>query len=389
MLVPPLTIVAGIFLEKVVSPMMSLSVTSAEVSWLRVPFPEPLSDSTHTLTFLDIILLELDDSAGHRGTAYMLGFDYATSVLFEIAVDAANAAIGTDVRMRNQTWQQLWTSYEYVGQSGVAAWGVSIVDLALWDLYGHQLGQPVWALLGGAQRSTPAYGSGGWLSMSESQIIAEAENYLSLGLGGYKMKVGRGVEADVKRVRTVRRALGTEVPLMVDANQRYDLASSRRLSNELAEFGLLWLEEPMSPDRVADYVKLRDCSSIPLAMGERAYYPSGLSEIVRAGGVDVIQPDALRIGGVHGWLSTASMAAEANLTVAPHFYREFDTTLAAATHASIFVENFLWTDPIFSWEGSYQNGAVTPSDAPGFGLKVKENARTKYLVRRKGLALEK
>jgi L-alanine-DL-glutamate epimerase-like enolase superfamily enzyme len=369
--------------------MTSLAVTSAEVSWLRVPFAQPLSDSTHTLSVLDIVLLELEDVAGHRGTAYMLGFDYATSVLFEIAIDAAKVAVGTDARMRNQTWQRLWTGYEYVGQSGVAAWGVSIVDLALWDLYGHQLGQPVWALLGGARRSTPAYGSGGWLSMSEQEIIAEAENYLTLGLGGYKMKVGRGVEEDVKRVRAVRRALGNDVPLMVDANQRYDLASARRLSDGLAELGLLWLEEPMSPDRVADYVRLRECSTIPLAMGERAYYPSGLAEIVRAGGVDVVQPDALRIGGVRGWLDTASMAAGANLTVAPHFYREFDATLAAATDASIFVENFFWTDPIFAWEGSYQNGTVTPSDAPGFGLKVKDEARKNYLVRRELLSLEK
>ena len=91
--------------------MTSFAVASAEVSWLRVPFAKPISDSTHTLAVLDIVLLELEDAAGHRGTAYMLGFDYATSVLFEIAVDAAKAAIGTDSRMRNRTWQSLWTGY--------------------------------------------------------------------------------------------------------------------------------------------------------------------------------------------------------------------------------------------------------------------------------------
>jgi len=369
--------------------MTSFAVASAEVSWLRVPFAKPISDSTHILAVLDIVLLELEDAAGHRGTAYMLGFDYATSVLFEIAVDAARAAVGTDSRMRNRTWQSLWTGYEYIGQSGVAAWGVSIVDLAPWDLYGHQIEQPMWALLGGVRPSTPAYGSGGWLSMSEKEIIVEAENYLTLGLGGYKMKVGRGVEEDVRRVRTVRCALGNEVPLMIDANQRYDLGSARRLSSEVAELNILWFEEPMPPDRVADYVRLREFSTTPLAMGERAFYPRALADIVQAGGVDVVQPDALRIGGVRGWLEVAAKASGANLKIAPHFYREFDASLAAAIDASIFVGNFFWTDAIFDWDGRYENGTVTPSDAPGFGLRVKDEARANYLVRREVLVTER
>lgn len=369
--------------------MTSFAVTSAAVSWLRVPFAQPVADSTHTLAVIDIIVLELGDAAGNRGTAYMLGFDYASAVLFEIAIDAARATIGTDSRLRNQTWQSLWNGYEYIGQSGVAAWGISITDLALWDLFGHQVEQPMWALLGGARPSTPAYGSGGWLSMSEAEILAEAEEYITRGLGGYKMKVGRSIAEDVKRVRGVRRALGDDLPLMIDANQRYDLSSAKRLSDELADANLLWFEEPMPPARVRDYAALREHSPIPLAMGERAYYPQALTEIIHAGGVDVIQPDALRIGGVRGWLDLAGMAAAADLRVAPHFYREFDTSLAAACSAAVFVENFFWTDAIFEWGGTYENGNVVAPDAPGFGLKVKDEARSKYLVRHQNVESDK
>jgi L-alanine-DL-glutamate epimerase-like enolase superfamily enzyme len=120
----------------------------------------------------------------------MLGFDYATEVLFRIAEDAARKAVGSDARFRNETWRKLWTDYEYIGRDGVAAWGVAAVDLALWDLYGHQTGQPVWALVGGTKQAIPAYGSGGWLSNSEKELIGEAEAYLKRGLGAYKSRSG-------------------------------------------------------------------------------------------------------------------------------------------------------------------------------------------------------
>lgn len=157
-----------------------------------------------------------------------------------------------------------------------------------------------------------------WLRVPFAKPISDSTHILAvldivllatLGLGGYKMKVGRGVEEDVTRVRTVRCALGDEVPLMIDANQRYDLGSARRLSSGVAELDILWFEEPMPPDRVADYGRLREFSTTPLAMGERAYYPRALADIVQAGGVDVVQPDALRIGGVRGWLEVAAKAA--------------------------------------------------------------------------------
>ena len=363
--------------------MENLKVAAAEVSWLRLPFPKPIADATHRIDFLDFVILELSDPAGHKGLGYMLGFDYATEVLFQTTLDAATKALGTEPRFRNQTWQALWTGYEYVGREGIASWGLSAVDLALWDVYGHQVGQPVWALVGGARPSVAAYGSGGWLTLSAAELIAEAEGYLDRGLGGYKMKVGLGLAEDIARVKAVRKALGDGVPLMIDANQGYDLASARRLAAALVDQSLRWFEEPLPIGRLADYRILREAIDIPLALGERSFLPSGLLPFLEARVADVIMPDALRVGGVRGWLDIAGYAAAQGIAVAPHFYREYDASLAAATNASMFVENFFWTDAIFEWDATYRDGHVVPGDTAGFGIRMRPDARDRYTLKKK------
>src|SRR6185312_16916796 len=115
---------------------LSAPVRSATVTTLRVPFPEPIADATHRLDVMDLIVLELTDDAGVVGFSYALGFDYASEVLAAMVVEAARHAIGTSPAQRASTWAASWNRYEYVGRSGIAAWGLAAVDIALWDLYG-------------------------------------------------------------------------------------------------------------------------------------------------------------------------------------------------------------------------------------------------------------
>lgn len=361
--------------------MSEFQVVAAEVRWLRIPLAKPIADATHRIESMDFVILTLSDSADREGVGYMLGFDYATDVMFHATLDAARKATGTDTRLRNQTWQALWTGYEYVGREGIASWGLSAVDLALWDLYGHQVGQPVWSIVGGARKSIPAYGSGGWLSMSVPEMVAEAETYLKRGLGGYKMKVGLGLTEDIGRVSAVREAIGDDVRLMIDANQGYNLAQARRLAGELSGLGLGWFEEPMPIARLSDIKVLRETMDIPLALGERSYLPAGILPFIEARAADVIMPDALRVGGVRGWLDVAACAAAADLQLSPHFYREYDTALAVATNASVIVENFFWTDEILEWDAAYRDGHVVPGDTPGFGIRIRSDAKDNYTVK--------
>ncbi|MFC0680128.1 mandelate racemase/muconate lactonizing enzyme family protein [Lysobacter korlensis] len=360
--------------------MLEHPVVSADVSWIQLKLDAPITDATHELHVLDFVVLELTDAAGNVGISYLLGLGYATDVLFGITADASRKAIGASASRRNEVWHDLHEGYEYIGRGGVAAWGLAAVDVALWDLYGKQTGQSVLSLLGGARAAAPAYGSGGWLTYSVEDLIAEANHYLDRGLGAYKMKVGRGVREDAERVRAVRASLGS-VPLMIDANQGYRLPEAASLSRMVEDLEVNWFEEPLRAEDLADYVTLRARSSIPLAMGERAFLPDGLGRSIDARAVDVVMPDVARIGGVRGWLDTAGHAATQRLEVSPHYYREFDATLVCATPGASFVENFFWTDPVFVWEARYADGTVTPPDEPGFGLHLKDSARADLLVR--------
>jgi L-alanine-DL-glutamate epimerase-like enolase superfamily enzyme len=357
---------------------LTAPVRSATVTTLRVPFPEPVADATHRIDVMDLIVLELTDDGGAVGFSYALGFDYASDVLAAMVVDAARHSIGTSPAERASTWAASWNRYEYVGRAGIAAWGLAAVDIALWDLYGGQTHQPIWALAGGAQRSVPIYGSGGWVSYSDAQLVSEAVDYLENGYGGYKMKVGRDVEDDARRVKLVRARLGDAVPLMIDANQGYRLAEARQLADAVRDLGVEWFEEPMPDDRVNDYRSLRSACAVPLAGGERAYYPEGLAQFIRSDALDVVMPDILRIGGAGKWLEVASLAKAHGLSVAPHFYREFDAPLAAAIPNASFVEGFRWTDDLFEWGAVIDGGRITPSTAPGFDVRLRPDARERY-----------
>jgi L-alanine-DL-glutamate epimerase-like enolase superfamily enzyme len=364
---------------------LTAPVRSATVTTLRVPFLEPIADATHRLDVMDFIVLELIDDGGGVGFSYALGFDYASDVLAAMVVEAARHAIGTSPAERAATWAASWNRYEYVGRSGIAAWGLAAVDIALWDLYGVQTHQPIWALAGGAQRSVPIYGSGGWVSYSEAELVSEAVGYLERGYGGYKMKVGRGVEDDVRRVKLVRAKLGDAVPLMIDANQGYRFAEASRLADAVRDLGLEWFEEPMPNDRVGDYRRLRSASAVTLAGGERAYFPEDIARFVVGDALDVVMPDILRIGGVGKWLEAASLAKSHGLAIAPHFYREFDAPLAAAVSNSSFVEGFRWTDDLFEWGAVIDGGRITPSAAPGFDVRLRPDARERYTRSRQSI----
>ena len=218
-------------------------------------------------------------------------------------------------------------------------WGLSAVETPLWDLLGHQLNAPVWLLLGLNTTKLPAYGSGGWLSYSDEELADQVASYLRRGFAGVKIKIGGpSVDWDVQRVLDVRRAIGPERKLMVDANQGLTLNRALRTARRLEDCPIDWLEEPFPKDDVESYCRLARATEIPLAAGEREFGGAGIRRLVEGRAVSVVQPDLMRVGGVTGWRLAASLAEVSRLKVAPHFYKEYDVHLAAGVPNLIAIE---------------------------------------------------
>src|SRR5512139_1184023 len=183
---------------------------------------------------------------------------------------------------------------------------------------------PVYKLLGGRRESAPVYYSdGGWLYMSVSEMVAAFEEYLAKGMFGVKMKIGHAdYRTDIQRVREVRKALGDQVWIAVDANQKWDYATAVRVGRELEQLGIAWFEEPLLCEDIPGHARLAAELDIPIAMGETLGSRYEFDAYLRAEAEDILQPDVIRVGGIAEMVKVASLGDVAHRPVEPHHMME-------------------------------------------------------------------
>ena len=357
-----------------------MKIEDVRTEWLRVPISPPIADSTHVLRFMDLILVEVR-AGDFSGSSYMLSFDYGPALLKGIIDhELKRHVVGMDADNIRAVYEQNLRATEYIGREGVAMWGTSAIDVALWDLLARRLDVPASLLFGAHARAVPVYGSGGWVSYTSEQLADEVSSYVSRGFAGVKIKIGGGEDCDIERVRAVRQAIGPARKLMVDANQGLTLERALRLARRLEDCCLDWFEEPFPKDDLESYARLASATDIPLAAGEREFGVPPFRRLVAARSISVVQPDLLRAGGVTGWRLVAGLADAHLLRVAPHFYREYDVHLAAAQPNLIAIESFDWLDDLLESPFEVRDGLAVVPNRPGFGVTFRQEAIREYRV---------
>jgi L-alanine-DL-glutamate epimerase-like enolase superfamily enzyme len=237
------------------------------------------------------------------------------------------------------------------------------------DAWAKELGQPIWKLFGNTVDRIPVYGSGGWLSYSEDELVAEVVGYKKRGFRGVKVKVGSpSVEQDIARLRKVREAVGPHLNIMMDANQGMSVANSIKLATLAADIGIHWFEEPIVHTDFAGYQLLRQKTGIALAMGEREYDMEPLKALIARDALDLWQPDLIRIGGVEAWRESAMLAHAHHMPVLPHYYKDYDVPLLCTLPNPYGAESFDWIDPIIDNRMRIENGYAYPRDGAGWGF---------------------
>jgi D-galactarolactone cycloisomerase len=206
--------------------------------------------------------------------------------------------LGKDPTDTELLWQRMYRLTRWYGRKGVAMSALGALDIAFWDLKGKAAGKPVYTLLGGSQRRIPAYASALLWNDSIDALAAEAANYIAQGFRHVKMRLGRSEDYDVAAVRAVRDAVGGDRGIIVDASMRYDLNTAIRIGGILEELRVVWYEEPFEPEDIESYVALRKAVRIPVAAGENDFGVQGFREMLRAGALDIVQPDVCRAGGI-------------------------------------------------------------------------------------------
>jgi L-alanine-DL-glutamate epimerase-like enolase superfamily enzyme len=287
-------------------------------------------------------------------------------------------------------WERMFRETISFGRKGMAIEAISAIDIALWDILGKALGQPVYNLLGGRTRSKlRAYASRLYATEDLDALAAEARTFREQGYTAMKQRFGYGprdglpgMRRNLELVRTVREAIGPDVELAADAYMGWDVGYAIRMIRMLEDAGmnLAWVEEPVMPDDVDGYAQIAAACATPIAGGEHEFTRYGFRELIGRRAVDIVQVDVNRAGGITECRKIWAMAAAHDLPVLPHAGQLHNYHLIMAHMNSPIAEFFpppvgyadpnelFWT--VFEGEPIPEQGFITLPDRPGLGLEI-------------------
>ena len=311
------------------------------------------------------VSVETDDGL----TGYGAGGGGAAGV-HVIETELRRILVGSDATRVDDLWNEMYRSTRPYGRKGIAVMAISGVDLALWDLKGKREGKPVAALLSGAMRharAVPCYMTG----FSADEVIRDGTR----GFRALKFHAGfdgnRNVADVVAPIRRVRDALGPDVCLMADAAMNWDADSALRLADALQGCKLAWLEEPLPPEDLEGYRKLRDQSPIPIAGGEHEYTADAFDVLMRERLHTIVQPDATWCGGLTVLLKIYELSEKYGIRVCPHRGSEIWAlhAIASLDPDPLAESGRPWIDWVNGQPG-IAGGSVSLGNAPGFGVRL-------------------
>jgi L-alanine-DL-glutamate epimerase-like enolase superfamily enzyme len=356
-----------------------MKITAIKTSLLTVPNEPPVSTYYPAVRY---VVARVETDAGIEGLGYtmLMGGMGAESVHAYIEHNLVPLLIGENPLEVGKLWQKMYEADRGLRKKGIPVYAMSAIDIGLWDIIGKSMDRPLWQLFGAYTDSIPVYGSGGFLSYSVDEIVEEARGFIEQGCRYYKFKIGRpNVLENVQRVREVRKALGDDVELMVDANQRWDVATNIRVGRMLEDCALYWYEEPVLADNIAQCAEVAKAIPIPVATGENEYTRYGFRDLVDAGAAQILNPDIHRCGGFSEMIKICHHAAAYDIKIAPHLVPELSISVLVSIPNAAVVEGLagspdnLWRDPI-----EIVDGNMRPPNRPGHGMEFSAEALRLY-----------
>lgn len=363
-------------------------IVSVETYALAVPLVQPLADSTAALKSWIVPVVEIRTADGRVGTG-ISGVHCGPELLCHV-IDQyyAPALVGASSEDILGTWKRLyWLPTHWIGRAGVVHMALSMVDIALWDLAAQRAGVPLWRLLGGSADPIETYNTdGGWLNLSVAEVVRDVGSLIDRGWRRVKIKVGKADwREDTARVRAVRKAVGSDITVMADANQRWDLATAQRIMPVLAEAELDWIEEPVHADDLGAHQRLQAVGTVDVAAGESLYSYHAFAGFMAADALRVVQPDVTRLGGVTEWLQVAHQAAGRSLRLVPHAgdMMQVHQHLAGVvlSESPALLEFIPWTQDVFEERSVVNEGFAERPQTPGASTAVLKQAREKWQLK--------
>jgi mandelate racemase len=360
-----------------------MQITEIRSRAVSVPLEIPVVSAIRQTDRVELVVIDVLTDTNIVGQSYVQAFGVQPAR----AIQALIAYLGDLLRGDNplatlHAYQRMERAINLLGRGGLAAFALSGIDCALWDIVGKAANLPLAILLGAAGDRCRAYNSAGlWLQEPSDALAEEAQRLLEHGIRAVKMRVGRPhAEQDVEAARIVRAAIGPGVHLLIDANQAWSVATALAVGQALQSVQPFWLEEPVDHNDLDGHAAITRALPIPIATGENIYLPAGFRTLIEAGACNVVMPDVQRVGGVTGWMRVAALAEAWRLPVASHLFPEISVHLLAATPTTVILELVPWAQPIMAEPIIVEDGAVVIPPRPGLGLVFDEPALERFAI---------
>ncbi|HZT33859.1 MAG TPA: mandelate racemase/muconate lactonizing enzyme family protein [Bryobacteraceae bacterium] len=366
-----------------------IRITGLETDLLRFPARHPYYDAIHTFgTEGGGVVLRVLTDAGITGWAYssfgtIAGGPKVVQTILETEVKPVLA--GQDPGFPKRLRADLWKALEYHGVQGVVQFAIAAADIAVWDILGKAAHLPVYKMIGAYAERMPAYSMSGWYYENDgdlSQFKRALEAALEEGFHAVKIKVGRNaLEDDVRRIRAAQETAGKGRRVMVDANQVFRVNEAIRRGRVYQEMGCFWYEEPLAPHDKAGYAELAQALDIRIATGENEYTKYAYVDLITRRGVDVVQPDNRRSGGLTEWMEIAAIADGFGLELASHGGGPTNLHMLLAMPNAIYMETGSLRGDSSSVEKlRMAGGEILAPETPGMGSELRPDYVRKFKV---------
>jgi L-talarate/galactarate dehydratase len=343
---------------------------------LVLPQEDPLANTREDPSAArPIVIVRLGTDEGTEGIGVTFYGGAITASLKRAVDDLGALTIGEDPLRVEAIVAKLRAAAGGSSPGGMFTLALSAIDIALWDIRGKVLNQPLWKLLGGAQQRVATYASGALRrNLSLDEVVAAAGRLKAKGFREMKTQLAlpgdTSPEKEVERMVRVREAIGPDIKLMCDINQRWRVEQAIDIGKRVedAGVGLFWLEDVTAHDNYAGIARVNAALTTPICGGELVYGIVPFRHMIEARSVDYVMIDLIRVGGITQWMKVAGMAEAFNLPVVSHVIPEIHAHLVAAVPNGVTVEYMGWMLKLFEGVSALEDGALVLSDRPGLGL---------------------
>lgn len=352
---------------------------------VRLPLDEALADGppyARSHNVFVTVRIETEDGIEGLGVSFFGG---TLSAALKCAIDRlGEILVGEDPLRIEALTRQLRSAAASSGPGGILTLAISGIDMALWDIKGKHAGQSLGAMLGGLRDRVPTYASGALVRAYPLDHLQKAARRL-VEKGFKQMKTQLALpgettpEIEVRRARLIREAVGPDVDLMCDINQRWSVNQAIEIGKRVEDVRFFWLEDVTAHDDYSGLARVADALITPLAGGECLYGITPFRHMIEAHAVDIIMIDLIRVGGISNWMKVAALAEAFNLPVVSHLLPEIHVHLIAAVPNGLTVEYMPWSFRLFEEVPVPVNGELAVPAKPGLGLEFSRDL-DRYVV---------